>query len=99
MSDRFEELAEKVLLTLVGADASLASSAYVRLSMEITEGFLGALDRRKLAQIEEFGITAQEAEQVRLGNPIEAIKLVRERTGMSLKESKDLVDKYRGIIK
>ena len=32
------------------------------------------------------------------GNPIEAIKIVRERTGLGLKEAKELVDRHAGRV-
>lgn len=43
--------------------------------------------------VDSNGLLAQEIETLKAGNKIEAIKMVRERTGLGLRDAKDLVDK------
>lgn len=47
-----------------------------------------------VAQDIQYGLTRQERDLVRLGQKLPAIKMARERTGLGLKEAKDLIDGY-----
>ena len=43
-------------------------------------------------------ITTEEAAYIVRGKPIEAIKAIRARTGLGLREAKELCDSYRNVI-
>jgi len=45
--------------------------------------------------MEDYGLTKEELELLRKGKPIAAIAKVRARTGMNLRDSKKLIDKFR----
>lgn len=94
---RFEELAEKILMATIrkGQGYTPPANAHmvVDTALAITEDFLHKLhDRRE--EMDHFdGLSAEESEMVRGGRKINAIKSVKDRTGMSFQESKKLVDK------
>lgn len=52
------------------------------------------LDRLKATPA--YGLTRQERTMVDAGKPIEALKMIQKRTGLTLTESKAFMDKFRG---
>ena len=93
----FEALAERILHSVIRKNNGYTppgnAHMLVDTALAITEDFAEKLRLRR-EEIQQFdGLTAEEVEALRDGNKIRAIKLVRERTGMNLKDAKQHVDK------
>jgi hypothetical protein len=95
----------KKVLILTGITSIRVGDVYISvpfnqhsIEVEIQTSELGVYKTRQ-AFLDSFGkLTESEAQFVRELNSIAAIKAVRERTGLSLHESKVLVDNYKKNI-
>lgn len=92
----FNDLAERLLSTLIQAGAVTAASGDVRattdLAVSLAESLQASLTRRKIRRRDAKYITPAEWDAIDTGRKIEAIRLMRSRTGLGLKESKDAVE-------
>lgn len=96
----FDNLAERVLLAAVSASPSSTAQFLGQQAVKIADEFVKALNARYTSLAKETNsLMPEEIRLIQDGNVIGAIRLVRERTGMNLKESKDLVDKIRTNLK
>ena len=97
MSKAFDELAERILLTLLGSpNLKPATNKLVcETAVELADAFLDALAVRQVEVRNFDGLTGEEIGLLENNRVIECIKMVRERTGLNLKESKRKVDKMR----
>ena len=76
---------------LQGAEATATVAAANR-AVEITDVFVARLISRREDARKSVNLLPEEIQCIENGETIQAIKLVRSRTGMNLKESKALVD-------
>ena len=97
VSKAFDELAERILLTLLGSpNLKPATNKLVcETAVELADAFLDALAVRQVEARNFDGLTGEEIGLLENNRVIECIKMVRERTGLNLKESKRKVDKMR----
>src|SRR6185436_9549703 len=90
------------LTTLFEAIPSLSAADLQQLEEESGRLKTSILEERKgrlgLGPVLESNLTAEEEHQVQKGSLIWAIKSVRTRTGLGLREAKDLVDAYMGRL-
>jgi len=99
--EQFETLAEKVLLTMLSQSPlefmgeQEAPKALATVALAVTEAFLNGLRVRRDEMDNFDGLLPTEIQMLRDRQKIMAIKSVRERTGMGLKEAKTLVDQIQ----
>jgi ribosomal protein L7/L12 len=94
----FDAIAERVLLALVPNCPDTTAQFVAQHSIKIADEFVKALNRRHMDLAQKTTtLTPEEILLLQAPSPevIKCIKLVRDRTNMSLKDSKDLVDKSR----
>lgn len=97
-NEEFKTLARDVLLALTGASITLPSSRdcaeIASSAVEIAAQFERALtEHRQRLSITTTSLTELETAELRKGHFIGTIRLLRERTGMTLLDAKQLVDK------
>lgn len=94
--DYYNALAKDVLLAFVSSQRNYTppenAHMLVESAMAITDEFRKALMRRQM-DIDSTELEADEIAALQNNKKIEAIKLVRLRTGLNLKEAKKIVDR------
>jgi len=95
----FDKLAERILLAniqkngiQVGSGNRLQQAAN---AVELADAFMKQLEERLKKLADTGSLLPEEVSLLRQWRAIDAIKSVRERTGLSMKEAKQLVDKER----
>ena len=98
----FDSLAERVLLTLVAGNPGVFNEVFfAQTAVGVADEFVKALNRRHFDLASTKGLTPEEVLLLHAKphpHVIECIKSVRDRTNLSLKEAKDLVDKGRAEL-
>ena len=94
MINEFDELAERILLSMLRSPFGLAQDP-AAVAVELADEFLLACRERhqKLKNLD--GLTPEEVRLLEQNQIISCIKSVRERSGMNLKEAKTHVDEMR----
>lgn len=99
----FNELAEKILVSMVHGTGRRKDPRFPDLSCEATAGravkialeFRKALREARQQLVSEGGLTPEEADAIQNNMALKAIKLVRERLGLTLMDAKAYVDKAK----
>jgi hypothetical protein len=95
----YEALAERILHSMIRKNSGYTppknAHMLVDSALAVTDDFVAKLEARREQIVEEGALTREEIGHIRNGNAIHAIKLVRERLGVNLKEAKSYVDKAR----
>lgn len=89
----FDALAERCLIAALGPGVPRPAESLAKEAVEVAEALALRLLARRTERFRKGLLTLEEAEMCRDRRKILAIKSVRERTGMSLKDSKDYVDR------
>ena len=93
----FDALAERILHSILRANTGYTPPDNAHMltdtAIRMADEFLHGLKVRHEDRLGDGFLTPEERELARGGNKIRTIKLVRERTGMMLKDAKDYVDK------
>ncbi len=96
--NEFDNLAERILHSIIRSGQWIASNSDANLinrSISIADEFAEALIKRRVDLRDHTELTGEEARLCEDKNAIKAIKMVRERTGMNIKDAKAFVDKAR----
>lgn len=96
----FDALAETILLSMVHGEASVFDGVedvtYIAdHAIQLADALVTKLSERRRARLGGIELLPEEIRALEDHRPIETIKMVRERTGMSLKEAKEIVDEAR----
>lgn len=98
-NQEFNSLAERVLVAAVAANPDVTASFLATHAVKVTNEFVKALSARRLSEASKSKVLLPEEVLLLQDQPhprvIDCIKSVRDRTGLSLKDAKDLVDKAR----
>lgn len=87
--DDFNNLAERILLALIASpNPSIKIEVIGTIAVSIADNFVRILESQR-------ELTPAEITLIKNGNTIGAIKEVRNRTGLCLKEAKEMVDRER----
>jgi ribosomal protein L7/L12 len=91
-NQEFDALAERILHSLLRR--KYASNPVVD-AIDLADSFVTKLTERRIKRRNDSELTAEEVQLIQDGRAISAIKSVRERTGMYLKDAKAFVDEAR----
>jgi len=99
-NDEFRILAERILLATVRNGTTVIPqelhASMARQAISLAGAFDAALkERERERERVDRNLTPAEVEMIRERQPIKAIKSVRERLGINLKEAKLIVDQFR----
>jgi len=95
----FDALAERILLAMAGKGDGYTPPKNVYMlsdsAIALAEHFSEALHKRRVGLLGDVDLTSTEVDAIKDGRIIDAIKFVRNRTGMTLRDSKAHVDEAR----
>lgn len=94
ISDReFDALAERILHSLIrGGRKELDEESLGQAAVRCADDFVYRCRQRHLIRRQYDGVLEDELDLILAGQKIKAIKVIRKRSGMGLKEAKKLVD-------
>lgn len=93
----FAEMAERLLHSIILSPKDVGHRSAVELAIKTADEFQKALIERRL-NLSNMKLSADEILALQSGKKIEAIKLLRERTGLSLKEANRIVSDELGWL-
>lgn len=97
-NQEFDALAERILLARLRCSLVAEAEDFAEFAVKTAHSFLVRLNQRRERQRIETELTPEEVRLLENQQAINAIKSVKERTGLNLKEAKALVDRERAKL-